>query len=191
MESCTICCFPFEENDTSGVTKSKKVLCCHHYLCESCFLRLEYHQCPFCRLSFTYTDEELMKRKSLNLEYYKWQPPSPIYDYIPSENPITSFTNRVRNRNRNRNRNRQLNIVTVPDTPISDIISPTQTNITVPSDPFSRVQKNMQRRRRRDLCFEEVLERREMIKKRSNLKWTKKNERLYKETGHLTEIESI
>ena len=48
------------------------------------------------------------------------------------------------------------------------------------NEPFSRVRKNMQRRRRRDLSFEEVLERREMIRKRSKLKWTKKNERLHK-----------
>ena len=172
MESCTICCFPYEENNTSNVTKSKKVLCCHHALCESCYLRLEHQHCPFCRSSFTYTNQELIKRKSLNLEYYKWQPPSQISNYIPSENIRNHF------------RNRHQNITT-----ISYITSNTQTNNTTLSEPFSRVRKNMQRRRRRDLSFEEVLERREMIRKRSKLKWTKKNERLYKETRHLIEIE--
>ena len=174
MESCTICCFPYEESNTSEITRSKKVLCCHHSLCESCFLRLEYQHCPFCRSSFQYTQEELNKRKSLNLEYYKWQPPSQISNYIPSDN----FRTRTRNRTRN-------------ITFISDIISntPTNNNNITQAEPFSRVRKSMHRRRRRDLSFEEVLERREMIRKRSKLKWTKKNERLFKETNHLIDLE--
>ena len=172
MESCTICCFPYEESNTSEITRSKKVLCCHHCLCESCYLRLEYQHCPFCRSSFQYTQEELNKRRSLNLEYYKWQPPSQISNYIPSDN--------LRSRTRARHRN---------ITFISDIISNTSTSNNTHAEAFSRVRKNMQRRRRRDLSFEEVLERREMIRKRSKLKWTKKNERLFKETNHLIELE--
>ena len=175
MESCTICCFPYEENNTSVISRTKKVLCCHHSLCESCYLRLEYQHCPFCRSSFQYTQDELNKRKSLNLEYYKWQPPSQITNYIPSDN------SRTRTRTRTRHRN---------ITFVSDIISNTQNNNSNPQvEHFSRVRKNMHRRRRRDLSFEEVLERREMIRKRSKLKWTKKNERLFKETNHLIDVD--
>ena len=171
MESCTICCFPYEESNTSDklITRSKKVLCCHHSLCESCYLRLDNQHCPFCRLAFNYSPQDLIKRKSLNLEYYKWQPPSQITNYIPSDNI------RIRNRNRN-----TINI--------SDDLRNTQ-NTNIINEPFSRARKSMYRRRRRDLSFEEVLERREMIRKRSKLKWTKKNERLNKEIAHLTEID--
>lgn len=46
--------------------------------------------------------------------------------------------------------------------------------------PFSRVRRNMVRKRRRNLTFEEIKEKRRLIKKRMKLKWTKKNGRLNK-----------
>jgi hypothetical protein len=42
---------------------------------------------------------------------------------------------------------------------------------------FSRVRRNCHRKRRRDLTFEEVLERRQNIRKRSKDKWMKKDGR--------------
>jgi hypothetical protein len=45
---------------------------------------------------------------------------------------------------------------------------------------FSRVRRNCHRKRRRDLTFEEVLERRQMIRKRCKDKWMKKDGRLNK-----------
>lgn len=59
-------------------------------------------------------------------------------------------------------------------------------NIFIPVDeyithqPFSRVRSNMHRNRRRNLSFDEVLERRAIIKKRCKKKWMRKNGRLTK-----------
>lgn len=46
--------------------------------------------------------------------------------------------------------------------------------------PFSRVRRNMVRKRRRNLSFEEIKEKRRIIKKRMKMKWCKKNGRLNK-----------
>jgi len=46
--------------------------------------------------------------------------------------------------------------------------------------PYSRVRRNMNRRRRRNLSFQEVLKRRKRIKKRCKRKWMRKNGRLNK-----------
>ena len=167
MESCSICCFPYSEQENSESKRSKKILCCSHSLCQSCYLRLEKTHCPFCRSNFQYSTEDLNKRKLLNLDYYKWQPPSQITNYIPSE------TNRMRRINN-----------------VSDIINlPTQTNFQIIHEPNSRIRKNMQRRRRRDLSFEEVVERRKMIRKRCQMKWMKKNGRLEKELASNNDVE--
>jgi len=155
MESCSICCFPYSEVESNDVNcKSKKELCCNHCLCQSCYIRLDRPQCPFCRSQFKYSNEDIKKRKQLNLEYYKWQPPSQITNYIPHT------------------------IDSIPRVLVSD------DEVRVPVEPFSRVRKNMHRRRRRDLSFEEVLERRQMIRKRCKRKWQYREERLNKE-GHL------
>lgn len=50
------------------------------------------------------------------------------------------------------------------------------------NEPFSRVRRNCNRKRRRDLTFEEVLERRQIIRKRCKDKWMKKEGRLNKIT---------
>ena len=50
-------------------------------------------------------------------------------------------------------------------------------NSFIPQVPFSRIRRNMVRKRRRNLTFEEVLERRKIIKKRMKRKWMMKNRR--------------
>ena len=142
MESCNICCFPYSENNSGGISHHRKDLGCNHSLCHSCYLRLEKTHCPFCRSIFKYTKEELDERKLLNLSYHQWQPPSQISDYIPPDN--------IRTRQRNRNRN-------IPTIEIN--LSEIRNNepITqVTQEPFSRVRKNMVRNKRRNLDFEEV-----------------------------------
>ncbi len=51
--------------------------------------------------------------------------------------------------------------------------------------PFSRVRRNMRRKRRKDLTFQQVLERRNKIKKRCKMKWNKKNGRFKKELSDI------
>jgi len=48
------------------------------------------------------------------------------------------------------------------------------------NESFSRVRRNMYRRRRRTLTFEEVLEKRQQIKAKKTRHWEKKNNRLVK-----------
>ena len=50
-------------------------------------------------------------------------------------------------------------------------------------EPFSRVRSNMRRNRRRNLSFDEVLERRKKIRARCKRKWMRKNGRLNKIEG--------
>ena len=45
---------------------------------------------------------------------------------------------------------------------------------------FRRVRRNMHRNRRRNLSFDEVLDRRNQIKKKCKMKWERKNGRLMK-----------
>ena len=80
-------------------------------------------------------------------------------------------------------------VYTAPDIPFSieDINSSQNINFQNIADdyqqPFSRVRRNMNRRRRRNLSFDEVLERRKRIKKRCKRKWMRKNGRLRKISG--------
>ena len=164
---CNICCQPFQNDSTVSsnscmsinsnepVTKSQKVLSCNHVLCESCYLRLDKTYCPFCRKVFTYSHSDIIKRKQLNLNY-TWQPPSQISNYIPPDttNPtFATISNNTLNRSLEQN------------------------------EPFSRARKNMVRRRRRNLSFDEVLERRQTIRRRCQMKWMRKNGRLEKENA--------
>ena len=128
---------------------------CNHELCESCYLRLDKTYCPYCREVFTYSKLDIVKRNKLNLNY-NWQPPSQIYNYIPPDTNTNSIVQTLPSNN-TRNRNYEQN------------------------EPFSRARKNMNRRRRRNLSFDEVLERRKNIRKRCRRKWMKKNGRLNKE----------
>tara|TARA_B100000767_G_C19764429_1_gene536782 strand:+ start:349 stop:753 length:405 start_codon:yes stop_codon:yes gene_type:complete len=68
-----------------------------------------------------------------------------------------------------------------PDIPFSiEDTYITQDNYTNNHQPFSRVRRNMKRRRRRNLSFDEVLKKRRRIKKRCKQKWMRKNGRLRK-----------
>lgn len=178
MESCNICCFPYSDSTSEGSSsKVEKNLACGHSLCHSCYLRLDKTYCPFCRSVFNYSNQELEERKLLNLNYHNWQPPSQIYNYIPPSNNISSFRNRTRNR-----------VISVED--LNAQINPNQNrdnrNPNIIQEPFSRVRKNMIRKRRKDLEFEEVLERRKIIRKRCQKKWVRKNSRVEKELSYFT-----
>lgn len=48
--------------------------------------------------------------------------------------------------------------------------------------PYSRVRRSMKRRRRRNLTFDEVLQKRKQIKQRCKRKFSKRNGRMAKET---------
>jgi|SaaInlStandDraft_5_1057022.scaffolds.fasta_scaffold15946_2 hypothetical protein len=161
MENCSICCFHYSNTDSSDGRNEIK-LCCNHSLCESCYLRLDKENCPYCRTVFKYTNEDNNKRKLLNLEYFKWQPPSQISNYIP---PLT--------------------INSIPRVPPLNNIDQ------ISNQPFSRIKRNTFRRRRRDLSFDEVLERRLVIKKRCSKKWNHKEGRLNKETDFTDDIISF
>tara|TARA_B100001093_G_C26796387_1_gene1001295 strand:- start:309 stop:860 length:552 start_codon:yes stop_codon:yes gene_type:complete len=172
MESCSICCFPYsEQKNSDGSSKAEKKLNCNHSLCKSCYLRLDKTICPFCRSTFKYSIDDLKERKLLDINYNSWQPPSQINDYIPE-----NLTENRRVRNRVRNRNPPQNI-TLP----IHIIPTEEESALAPQEPFSRVRKNMVRNRRRNLDFDEVLERRRIIKKRCQKKWSRKNLRVEKE----------
>ncbi len=171
MESCNICCFPYtDQQDSDGISKVKKVLCCQHSLCKSCYLRLDKTICPFCRSIFNYTQKELKERRQLNLDYNNWQPPSQISDYIPPTN------SQIRRPNRTVNNVPNLNpqFISANDSQMNE-------SLIIAPEAFSRVRKNMVRNRRRNLEFDEVLERRRMIKKRCQKKWSRKNLRVEKE----------
>lgn len=166
---CNICCQPFQTDSTPTndcdksinsnnmiITRSKKILSCNHVLCESCYLRLDKTYCPYCRKVFTYSHNDIIKRNKLNLNY-NWQPPSQISNYIPPDTNISTIPTIIVPSNNSRNRTLE------------------------PSEPFSRARKNMTRRRRRNLSFDEVLERRKVIRRRCQMKWMRKNGRLEKE----------
>ena len=136
-------------------TNSWKNLPCQHKLCNSCFLRLDHNKCPFCRKSFNYNKDELKKRNKMNINYSNWRPPSQLV--IPEE-----FTRRNRS-----------NIPIISNN--ENDFSHYERQI-----PFSRIERNRIRRRRRNLSPKEYLERRKRIKKRCKMKWNKKNRRAEK-----------
>ena len=136
-------------------TKSWKNLPCQHKLCNSCFLKLDHTKCPFCRKDFSYNKDELKQRKKLNINYSNWRPPSQLV--IPEE-----FTRRNRS---------NLPVIRYNENDFSQY----ERQI-----PFSRIERNRIRRRRRNLSPKEYLERRKRIKKKCKMKWTKKNKRAQK-----------
>jgi len=131
-------------------TVSDKKLPCGHDLCSSCVVRLNSALCPFCRKNFLFTAEEIKQRIKLKIVngYQVEVPPGLAF------NPLDWVENR------------QLNV---------SLVNREQNMV---SEPFSRARKNMERRRRRFLSFEEVLERRQIIKDRKARHWDKKNAQL-------------
>lgn len=71
------------------------------------------------------------------------------------------------------------NKIVPPIAPYIDRLIPNFIHVFI-NAPFSRVRKNCYRKRRRNLTFEEILERRKNIKNRCKNKWIKKNGRLNK-----------
>lgn len=130
---------------------NKKTLACNHHLCNKCYLRLDNANCPFCRTEIIYTREDYIKRERLTSTYYRWQPPTQLFS-------LESFTD--------------LNLN-------SSSFEENQENV-VSNVRNSRLRKNQVRKRRRNLTFEEVQERRRIIKKKCKQKWERKDGRLIK-----------
>jgi len=168
MEDCKIC----------YSKESDKKLPCSHEICSSCCVRLNAAQCPFCRKNFIFTADEIKQRIQLGLiNGYKWEVP-PGLD-IPLSNP-SSFILSQRDFILPRdwlNNSRRIIIDEEPQI----------------NGPFSRAKKSGERRRRRFLSLDEVLERRKELKERKARHWDQKNGRLDKiirsETSGSFEIE--
>lgn len=131
----------------------EKVLSCQHKLCNSCYLRLATPNCPYCRKQFKYTPDDIKKRQAMNIKYNNYTPPSQLFD----ESILLDSFNQLQIQSRQNNHS-QIN-----------------ENI-----PYSRVLRNKNRKRRRDLSEEEVKERRELIRKKCKRKWELKEGRLNK-----------
>ena len=130
--------------------KSNKVLPCSHSLCFNCCVRLHVPVCPYCRQVFFFNSEEIKQRIKLGI-LNGYKWDVPLrLEYHP-EYLIE---------------NRQL----------YNIIIENEIN----NESFSRVRRNMYRRRRRTLTFEEVLEKRQKIKAKKARHWERKNNRLVK-----------
>ena len=125
---------------------------CNHTLCYNCYIKLIQPHCPFCRQPFTYSADDI-----------KNKPVSPTASYI--NNSINVMLDNLHISNNN---------------PLYDNIDNHDNHNADNFGPFSRVRRNCNRKRRRDLTFEEVLERRQMIRKRCKDKWMKKEGRLNK-----------
>ena len=106
---------------------------CQHKLCNSCFLRLDHNKCPFCRKAFDYNKDELKRNKLILIIIA-----SSSQLVIPEE-----FTRR----------NRPTNL------PILQYDENDYTHYNT-QRPFSRLERNRIRRRRRNLSPKEYLERR-------------------------------
>ena len=46
---------------------SLRTLSCAHELCSKCYIKLDKPECPFCRLKFTYTTEDIKQRAKIGL----------------------------------------------------------------------------------------------------------------------------
>ena len=143
-------------------TVSNKKLPCGHELCSKCCVKLNSPLCPFCRQNFTYTADEIKERIKLNIvNGYLWEVPPGL---VP-------WNERLLPRDWIQNSNNQNN-----------------EDVEMINEPFSRVRKNMERRRRRFLSFDEVLERRQLIRERKARHWDKKNAQLSKRNHMWNEI---
>jgi hypothetical protein len=134
--------------------ESNKKLPCNHTLCSDCCVRLHSALCPFCRQKFIFTADEIKQRVQLGImNGYKPDIP-PSLAFIPSDWINT---------------NRQLVFSFIDN----------EENFQINPHSF-RPRNNGERRRRRFLSLDEVLERRKEIKERKARHWTRKNERLNK-----------
>jgi len=140
------------------ITASDKKLPCGHELCSKCCVKLNSPLCPFCRQNFTYTADEIKERIKLNI----------VNGYNWEVPPGLAFRPIDWIQNSNINNQEDVEMVV--------------------HEPFSRVRKNMERRRRRFLSFDEVLERRQLIRERKARHWDKKNAQLSKRNHMWNEI---
>ena len=156
MESCSICFLGFTEKPEINLNnrcRFQKFLSCGHSLCFSCYLQLQQTKCPFCRTDFTYSFEDMYIKNKKNKK-------------------IHTLNNGIQNQDLD------LNNLWQPPTTTEFLLLSNESNI---NEPFSRLRKNTFRKRRRNLSLDEIMNRRQEIKKRCQKKWTNKNGRLIKE----------
>jgi hypothetical protein len=132
--------------------ESNKKLPCGHELCSSCCIRLNSAICPYCRQNFIFNADEIKQRFKLGIVngYKREIPPVLPRDWLT---PVP----------------RQLDELEIHE-PFSRI----------DNEPFSRARRTGERRRRRFLSLDEVLERRKELKERKARHWERKNSRLNK-----------
>ena len=133
--------------------ESNKKLPCGHELCSSCCVRLNSAICPYCRQNFIFNADEIKQRFKLGIVngYKRELPPVLPIDWI---RPVP----------------RQLDELEIVHEPFSRIVNA----------PFSAARRSGERRRRRFLSLDEVLERRKELKERKARHWERKNSRLNK-----------
>lgn len=143
--------------------ESNKKLPCGHELCSSCCVRLNSAICPYCRQNFIFNADEIKQRFQLGIVngYKRELPPVLPIDWI---RPVP----------------RQLNELEIVHEPFSRIVN----------DPYARARRSGERRRRRFLSLDEVLERRKELKERKARHWERKNNRLNKNYSGLIPIDS-
>ena len=160
MEDCKIC----------YSNESNKKLPCGHELCSSCCVRLNSAICPYCRQNFIFNADEIKQRLQLGIVngYKREIPPVLPRDWVT---PVP----------------RQLDELEIHD-PFSRIVNEPFSRII--NDPYARARRSGERRRRRFLSLDEVLERRKQLKERKARHWEKKNSFLNKNYSGLIPIDS-
>ena len=150
MEDCKIC----------YSNESNKKLPCGHELCSSCCVRLNSAICPYCRQNFIFNADEIKQRLQLGIinGYKREIPPVLPRDWVT---PVP----------------RQLDELEIHE-PLSGIVNEPFSRIV--NEPFSGARRAGERRRRRFLSLDEVLERRKELKERKARHWERKNTRLNK-----------
>ena len=157
MEDCFIC---------RDYSERWKVLPCQHKLCYACFIRLDKNSCPFCRAEFKYTQIELKDRIKEGINYKHLQSSSQLITPDEFNERQTHNSSRYINNNETNN--------------LSNRIRRRNNNIIEHNIPFSRINRNRIRNRRKNLSKDEILERRNITKKRIKRKWMKKDARYRK-----------
>jgi len=68
MEDCNICYSKISD------LSEQKTLSCQHSLCNNCYLHLTKSLCPYCRSSFEYSLDDIIKRQELNIDTHNVPP---------------------------------------------------------------------------------------------------------------------
>jgi len=125
---------------------------CDHKMCLDCYNKLIRNDCPYCRKKYTY--QELQQKQN-------------IYSLPDFRNNNEHIRNESSYNNYNSVESILSRIELLENENIRDI-------------PYASIFRNMKRRRRRNLSFEEIKERRKIIRKRQKRKWIKKTSRMIK-----------